>query len=49
MLELSSEAEINAWAVRTFGGDRYRVVVWVVRELRRLRARVEELEASKGR
>jgi hypothetical protein len=48
-LDSSTEAEINAWAVRTFGGDRYRFMLWLLTEVRRLRAEVADLRARKGR
>lgn len=49
MLAHSTEAELNQWAARTFGGERYKVVVWLVKEMRRLRGDVAELQARKGR
>ena len=48
-LEHSTEAELNQWAARTFGGDRYRFMLWLLTEVRRLRAEVAELQAGKGR
>jgi hypothetical protein len=48
-LEHSTDAEINTWAARTFGGERYRVVVWLLTSVRRLQAEVAELKARKGR
>jgi hypothetical protein len=48
-LDHSTEAEINAWAVRTFGGDRYKLMIWLRAKVRRLRAEVAQLKARKGR
>lgn len=49
LLKHSSEAEINTWAVRTFGQGPAIVILWLVGEVKRLRAEVAELQARKGR